>query len=100
MLSIVILGIKRSSLSKPKERVDRLKRRHGSTLETTLRNSTGRWLERYFKEQFKQGRSHQTIQRICETRSTTPPLGLLTGDSIGERSMGDIGNWSPEFISI
>ena len=29
-----------------------------------------------------------------------PPLGLHTGDKFGERNVGDIVNWSPEFISI
>ena len=33
-------------------------------------------------------------------RGTTLPLGLPTGDNIGERSMGDIINWSLEFISM
>ena len=49
-------------------------------------NATRRQLQRFFKEQFKQGRSHQTIERICEARDTTPALGLLTGDNIRERS--------------
>ena len=40
------------------------------------------------------------IERICEVRGTMPPLGLLNGNSIGERSMGDIVDWSPEFISM
>ena len=30
-----------------------------------------------------------------EARATTPPLGLLTGENIGERSMGEIVNGSP-----
>ena len=33
-------------------------------------------------------------------RGTTPPLGLATCDDIVERSMGDIVNWSPEFIPM
>ena len=40
------------------------------------------------KVQFKQGRSHQTIKRVREARGTTPPLGLPTGDDIGERKHG------------
>ena len=44
--------------------------------------------------------SHQTIQRIRATRVTIPPLGLPTGHDIGERSVSDIVNWSPEFISM
>ena len=55
-------------------------------------NALGWRLQRFFKEQFKQGRSHQTIQRICETRGTMPPLGLATGDNMGKRSVQDIGN--------
>ena len=34
-------------------------------------NATGRGLQRFFKKQFKQDRSHKTIQRIGETRDTT-----------------------------
>ena len=49
-------------------------------------NATGQQLQRFFKEQFKQGRSHQTIQRICATRGTLPSQGLPTGDNIGERN--------------
>ena len=40
------------------------------------------------------------IQRIRTTKGITPPLELSTGDNTGERSVGDIVNWSPEFISV
>ena len=65
-----------------------------------LGNATGRRLQIFFKEQSKQSWSHQTIQGIHETRGTTPTFGLPTGNNIGERSMQDIVNWSPEFISM
>ena len=45
-------------------------------LEMTLKNAIGQRLQRFFKEKCKQGRCHQTIQRICETRGTTLTLGL------------------------
>ena len=63
-------------------------------------NATVRRLQRFFKEEFKSGRYHQMIERIREVRGTMPPLGLLNGNSIGERSMGDIVDCSPEFISM
>ena len=43
---------------------------------------------------------HQTIKRIRATRGAIPLLGLPTSHNIGERSVGDIVNWSPEFISM
>ena len=56
-------------------------------------------LQRFFKEQLKQGRSYQTIQQIRAKGGATPPLGLpSSGDNIGKRMKTDIVNWSPEFI--
>ena len=89
-----ILTIQRYPLSKPNEWIERQAKDSGYILETTLR------LQRLFKEQFKQDRSHQANQRIREARGSTAPLGISTSDNIGERSMGDIVKWSPEFISI
>ena len=58
-------------------------------------NVTGRRLQRFFKEQSKLGRSHQTIQRIRETRGTKPPSTWTTHcDNMGKRSMRDIVIWS------
>ena len=98
LFSIIILTIIRFSLSNPSEWVELQARRNGCTLETTIRKCYR--LLRFFKEHSKQYRSHQTIQRIPATRDTTPPLRLPTGDNIGERNVGDIVNWSPEFISM
>ena len=56
--------------------------------------------DKIFKEQFKQGRSHQLIQQSRATRGTTPPLGLPTGGNIGEISVGDIVKWNSELISM
>lgn len=64
------------------------------------RNATGQQIQRFFKGQFKQGRSHQTIQQICSSRCTIPPLGLPTGDNNKERNVRDIVYWSLEFISM
>ena len=72
---------------------------NGFTLETTLGNAPWRRLQTVFKKQFKQGRTHQTIQQISATRGTMPPGGLPTDDNIVEINVRYIINCSPEFIS-
>ena len=62
-------------------------------------NAPWRRLQTVFKKQFKQGRTHQTIQQISATRGIMPPRGLPTDDNIVEINVRDIINCSPKFIS-
>ena len=84
-----ILKIQRFLLSKPNEWIERQAKENGYKFNKTVTNST-----------VTNGYDSLANQRIRETRGSTPPLGILTGDNIGERSMGDVVSWSPEFISM